>query len=68
MGSRTLVRPGSGTERWFELKSQVHHKLLSSMTAEQLKSLNKESMRGQIGTVVEKLVLDESLPMTLAER
>src|SRR5579883_50430 len=68
MGSRTLVRPGSGTERWFELKSQVHHKLLSSLTAEQLKSLNKESMRGQIGTVVEKLVLDESLPMTLAER
>src|SRR6185437_11404929 len=37
-------------------------------TPEQLKSLNKESVRGTIGTVVEKLVLDEGLPMTLAER
>src|SRR5262249_41866623 len=29
---------------------------------------NKESMRGQIGSVVEKLILEQSLPMTLAER
>ena len=68
MGSRSLVRPGSGAERWFEIKSQVHHKLLNSLTPEQLKSLNKESVRSQIGMVVEKLVLDEGLPMTLAER
>jgi pilus assembly protein CpaF len=68
MGSRALVRPGSGAQRWFEIKSQVHHKLLNSLTPEQLKSLNKESVRGQIGMVVEKLVLDEGLPMTLAER
>ena len=67
MSSR-LVRPGSGTERWFEIKSTVHQKLLNSLTAEQLKSLNKESVRGQIGIVVEKLVLEEQIPMTLAER
>src|SRR5689334_10601652 len=67
MGSR-LVRPGSGADRWFELKSTVHQKLLNSLTPEQLKTLNKDSVRGQIGMVVEKLVLDESLPMTLAER
>src|SRR5256885_16519191 len=67
MSSR-LVRPGTGADRWFELKSQVHQKLVSSLTPDQLKDLNKDSVRGQIGAVVEKLVLDESLPMTLAER
>ena len=46
----------------------MHQKLLNSLTPEQLKTLNKDSVRGQIGTVVEKLDLDESLPMTLAER
>ena len=67
MGSR-LTRPGSGADRWFEIKSQVHHKLLNSLTAEQLKDLNKDSVRGQIGLVVEKLIMDERLPITLAER
>src|SRR6266516_5707791 len=68
MGTRPLARPGSGADRWFEIKSQVHAKLLNSLSADQLKGLNKESMRGQIGSVVEKLILDEALPMTMAER
>src|SRR5437764_3149606 len=68
MGTRSLVRPGAGADRWFEFKSQVHQKLVYSLTADQLKDLNKDSMRGQIAAVVEKLILDESLPMTVAER
>src|SRR5690242_10424492 len=68
MSGRPLVRPGSGSDRWFEIKSQVHAKLLNSLTVDQLKDLNKDSVRGQIGAVVERLILDESLPMTLAER
>jgi pilus assembly protein CpaF len=68
MSTRPQARPGSGADRWFELKSQVHHKLLNSLSADQLKDLNKESVRGTIGAVVEKLILDDSLPMTLAER
>jgi pilus assembly protein CpaF len=68
LSSRPLVRPGSGADRWFEIKSQVHHKLLNSLTAEQLKNLNKESVRGQIATVVEKLIIEEGLPLTVTER
>jgi pilus assembly protein CpaF len=68
LGSRPIVRSGSGQDRWFEIKSQVHAKLLNSLSVEQLKDLNKDSVRNQIGTVVEKLIIDESLPMTMAER
>ena len=68
MGSRSLARPGSGADRWFELKTHVHQKLLNSLTPDQLKDLNKDSVRGQIGAVVEKLIVEEALPMTVAER
>jgi pilus assembly protein CpaF len=68
MSTRPLARPGSGADRWFEIKSQVHHKLLNSLTADQLKDLNKDSVRGQIGSTVERLILDDSIPMTVAER
>src|SRR5712691_2907372 len=68
MGIRTPVRPGSGSDRWFEIKSRIHNKLLNSLNPEQLRTLNKESVRVQIGTVVERLVADEGIPMTLAER
>src|SRR5438067_4175571 len=68
MGTRSLVRAGSGADRWFEFKSQVHQKLVYSLTPDQLKNLTKDSIRGQVGSVVERLVIDESLPMTMAER
>src|SRR5437764_700899 len=68
MGTRSLVRPGAGADRWFEFKSQVHQKLVYSLTPDQLKNLTKDSIRGQVGSVVERLVIDESLPMTMAER
>ncbi len=66
--SRVLTRPRSAAERWLEIKNLVHQKLISSLDAETLKSINKERVRGEIGLTVEKLVLDEGIPMTLAER
>src|SRR6266404_5036200 len=68
MGTRTPVRPGSGSDRWFEIKTRMHHKLLNSLNPDQLRTLNKEGVRTQIGTVVERLVGEEGIPMTLAER
>jgi len=68
VGSRSLIRPGSGADRWFDLKSQVHYKLVNSLTPEQLKDLNKDSVRGEIGRVVEKIIIDENIPMTMGER
>jgi pilus assembly protein CpaF len=63
-----MARPGAGADRWFEIKSQVHIKLLNTLTPEQLRSLSKEGVRAQIAQLVERLVGDEGIPMTLAER
>ena len=68
MASHTIPRSGSGAERWFGIKTQIHSKLINSLTPEQLKSLNKEGVRDQIGNVVERLIADDQIPMTLAER
>src|SRR6185295_2671774 len=68
MGSRSMVRPGSGSDRWFVIKTQIHSKLLNSLSPDQLRSLNKDGVREQVGNVVERLVTEESIPMTVAER
>ena len=68
MGTRPPVRPTSGADRWFEIKRQIHLKLLTTLSPEQMKTLNKDGVRSQIGNMVERLVVDEGLPMTLVER
>jgi pilus assembly protein CpaF len=68
MGSRALPRPTTGADRWFEIKSQIHTKLLNSLTPDQLKSLTKEGVRDQIAVVVERIIADGQVPMTIAER
>ena len=60
--------PGTGADRWFEIKSQIHPKLLNSLSPEQLKTLNKDGVRETDRQCVERLVVDEALPMTVAER
>src|SRR4051795_5069864 len=62
------VRAVTGVDRWFQIKSQLHARLLNSLTADQLRSLNKEGVRDQIGTVVERLLRDDRIPMTVQER
>src|SRR5580765_3500871 len=68
MASRTVPPSGSGADRWFGVKTQIHSKLLNSLTPDQLKSLTKEGVREQIGNVVERLIADDQLPMTVSER
>ena len=68
MASQLIPRSGSGADRWFGIKSQIHSKLLNSLSPDQLKSLSKEGMREQIGNVVERLISENQVPMTVSER
>ena len=64
-----LDRPGAANAaRQSDLKSKVHRKLLQSLNSETLRLISKERLRGEIGRAVEKLLLQENIPMTLPER
>jgi len=65
LSSRTSA---ASPERHSDLKSKVHRKLLQSLNSEILRLISKERLRGEIGRAVEKLLLQENIPMTLPER
>jgi pilus assembly protein CpaF len=61
-------RDAAANTRQSDLKSKVHRKLLQSLNSETLRLISKERLRGEIGRAVEKLLLQENIPMTLPER
>jgi len=52
----------------FELKSEIHRKLIGVLNLEKVSSLPKDRVRSEIGRVVERLLDDERVPMTTAEQ
>jgi pilus assembly protein CpaF len=56
------------SDRYFELKSEIHKKLIGVLNLERVSSLPKERLRSEIGRVVERLVEEERVPMTTAEQ
>ncbi|MGB9606599.1 MAG: ATPase, T2SS/T4P/T4SS family, partial [Bryobacteraceae bacterium] len=55
-------------DRYFELKSEIHRKLLGVLNYERLSSIPKDRVRAEIGRVVERLLEQERVPMTTAEQ
>jgi pilus assembly protein CpaF len=72
MGTRPIPRPSSrptaGVERWNQIRTQLHGKLVSALTPEQLKNLSKDGVRDQIATVTDRFVQESGLPMTTSEK
>ena len=77
MGSnhRPMPRRGSAppmasrsADRYFELKSEIHRKLIGVLNLERVSSIPKDRLRAEIGRVVERLLDDERVPMTTAEQ
>ncbi len=66
--SRNALPSGRPSDRNFELKSQIHKKLLGVLNFERVSSLPKDRLRAEIGRVVERLLEDERVPMTAAEQ
>ena len=60
--------PVRSIDRYFELKSEIHQKLVSSLNMERVSSIPKDRLRMEIGRVVERLLDDERVPMTTAEQ
>jgi pilus assembly protein CpaF len=57
-----------GADRNFELKSEIHRKLIGVLNLERVSSLPKDRIRAEIGRVVERLLDEERVPMTTAEQ
>src|SRR5579862_4637080 len=55
-------------DRYFELKSEIHRKLIGVLNLERVSSIPKDRVRAEIGRVVERLLEDERVPMTAAEQ
>jgi pilus assembly protein CpaF len=55
-------------DRIFELKSEIHRKLIGVLNLERVSSIPKDRVRAEIGRVVERLLADERVPMTAAEQ
>jgi pilus assembly protein CpaF len=55
-------------DRYFELKSEIHRKLIGVLNLERVSSIPKDRLRVEIGRVVERLLDDERVPMTTAEQ
>jgi pilus assembly protein CpaF len=56
------------TDRIFELKSEIHRKLLGVLNLERVSSIPKDRVRAEIGRVVERLLAEERVPMTTVEQ
>jgi pilus assembly protein CpaF len=52
----------------FELKSEIHKKLIGVLNLDRVSSVPKDRVRAEIGRVVERLVEDQRIPMTTAEQ
>jgi pilus assembly protein CpaF len=55
-------------DRIFELKSEIHRKLIGVLNLDRVSSIPKDRLRAEIGRVVERLLEDERVPMTTAEQ
>lgn len=71
MATRTPLRPApatTGNARWHGIRSKVHAKLLQLLTPDQLRALNKDGVREQLGIHIERIVREENIPLTQVER
>ena len=55
-------------DRYFELKSQIHRKLIGVLNLDRVSSIPKDRVRAEIGRVVERLLDEEHVPMTTADQ
>ncbi len=55
-------------DRIFELKSEIHRKLIGALNLERVSSVPRDRLRAEIRNVVEHLLAEERVPMTTADQ
>jgi pilus assembly protein CpaF len=64
-----MVAPsGPVQDRYFDLRTRVHQKLLSVLNMDALKATSRERLRGEVRAVVEKILQEDRLPISMGER
>jgi pilus assembly protein CpaF len=60
--------PAGHQERYIALRLRVHQKLLSLLNMDAMKAVNRDRLRGEVQRVVEGILREDRLPVTMAER
>ena len=68
MGTNFRPPIPTAADRYFELKSDIHKKLIGVLNYDHLSSVPKDRMRSEIGRIVERLLEEEPVPMNTAEQ
>jgi len=68
MATRVTPRPAAGADRWFGIKTRIHAKLLAMLSPEQLRGINKDGVREQLGNHIERIVREDGIPLNTGER
>src|SRR3974390_824908 len=50
------------------VKTAIHRKLIQKLNLDRVTEVNREEVRGEVGQILEALVVGESTPMNLQER
>ena len=66
--TNSAAGPARAVNRYFELKTEIHRKLIGSLNLERVASIPRERVRAEIRDVVERLLADERVPMTTADQ
>ncbi|MSO19473.1 MAG: CpaF family protein [Acidobacteria bacterium] len=59
---------GVQQERYIALRSKVHQKLLAVLNMDAMKAVNRDRLRSEVQRVVEGILREDRLPVTMAER
>ena len=56
---------GPAQDRYFDLKTRVHQKLLGTLNMDALKATSRERLRGEVRSVVERILQEDRLPISM---
>src|SRR6266700_6578660 len=62
------VQVTQNSERYTSLKSRVHQKLLSTLNMDAVKAESRQELRREVQGVLEKILREDHLPITMTER